>query len=98
MSNNASNFIFGASSANTLTNAGTIQGAGHIGNGSMGLVNSGAINANQSSGLTIQDKGAGGGANNTRTEAATGGGTIQLENTFSHNSGGAISANRSTQQ
>src|SRR6267154_21519 len=51
LTNNTNNFIFGAASADTLTNQSTIQGAGHIGNGSMGLVNSGTINANQSSTL-----------------------------------------------
>jgi hypothetical protein len=54
MSNNAENFIFGATGADTLTNKETIQGAGHIGNGQMGLVNSGSILANQSTPLVIQ--------------------------------------------
>ncbi len=64
LSNNANNFIFGQISANTLTNQETIQGAGHIGNNQMTLVNSGTINSNQSSGMTIQ---ANGGVTNTGT-------------------------------
>ncbi len=54
LSNNVNNFIFGAATADTLTNQETIQGAGHIGNGVMTLVNSGTgiINANQSAGMT----------------------------------------------
>ncbi|MCU1302918.1 MAG: tandem-95 repeat protein [Candidatus Sulfotelmatobacter sp.] len=98
MSNNTNNFIFGASSANTLTNQGTIQGAGHIGNGTMGLVNSGTINANQPSTLFIQANGTGGGATNTGTMEATAGGTLQLLNTTFANTGGTISANASTLQ
>ncbi|MDQ1389373.1 MAG: hypothetical protein QOF56_2827, partial [Acidobacteriaceae bacterium] len=98
MSNNASNFIFGVVSADTLTNQGTIQGAGHIGNGSMGLVNSGTINANQPSLLTIQANGTGGGATNTGTLEATAGGTLQLVNTTFANTGGTVSANGSTLQ
>ena len=54
MSNNAGNYILGALGTDTLTNQETIQGAGTIGNGSLTLVNSGTINANQSAGLTIQ--------------------------------------------
>ena len=54
MSSNGQNYIYGSAAANTLTNQGTIQGSGYVGfdpytgNGSMGLVNSGTINANQS--------------------------------------------------
>src|SRR5258708_8434212 len=33
LSNNVNNFIFGAATADTLTNQETIQGAGHIDNG-----------------------------------------------------------------
>src|SRR5258708_17046605 len=59
LSNNVNNFIFGAATADTLTNQETIQGAGHIGNGVMTLVNSGTgiINANQSAGMTLQVSG-----------------------------------------
>ena len=70
MSNNANNYILGAATADTLTNQETIQGAGHIGNSSMTLVNSGIINANQSAGMTIQVSG---GVTNTGTMKATGG-------------------------
>src|SRR5712671_1867992 len=98
MSNNTNNFIFGSTSANTLTNQGTIQGAGHIGNGTMGLVNSGTINANQTSTLFVQANGTGGGATNTGTMEATSGGTLQLLNTTFANTGGKVSANASTLQ
>src|SRR6202035_468701 len=40
LSNNAQNYIFGHASGDVLTNQETIQGAGHIGNGVMTLVNS----------------------------------------------------------
>ncbi len=70
MSNNANNLIFGAATADTLTNQETIQGAGNIGHGRMTLVNSGTINANQSAGLTIQ---ANGGFNNQGTLSVSSG-------------------------
>jgi fibronectin-binding autotransporter adhesin len=53
LSNNANNFIQGFATTDTLTNQETIQGAGSIGNGQMGLVNSGTIDANASSNLII---------------------------------------------
>jgi fibronectin-binding autotransporter adhesin len=92
MSNNAQNYIFGALTADTLTNQETIQGAGHIGNGSMTLVNSGIINANQSAGMTIQVSG---GVTNTGTIEATGG-TLAFASTTVTNTGGTISANANT--
>ncbi|HWW19802.1 MAG TPA: hypothetical protein VNZ06_03270 [Steroidobacteraceae bacterium] len=57
LSNNTNNYIFGATSADTLTNQETIQGAGHIGNNQMTLVNSGTIDANQFAGMIIQPSG-----------------------------------------
>ncbi len=92
LTNNANNYIFGAATADTLTNQETIQGAGHIGNGVMTLVNSGTINANQSAGMTIQ---ANGGATNTGTIKATGG-TLELLSTTVTNTGGTVSANAET--
>jgi hypothetical protein len=56
MGNNAQNYIFGSVGTNVLTNQSTIQGSGQIGNNSMGLVNSGTINANQATPLNILDK------------------------------------------
>ncbi len=90
LSNNANNYIFGATGTDTLTNKETISGAGHIGNGQLTLVNSGIINANQSAGLTIQTSG---GTTNTGTIEATAGSTLTLTNTTVTNTGGTISAN-----
>ncbi len=53
LSNNVNNVIQGSATTDTLTNQETIQGAGQLGFGSMGLVNSGTINANASAGLLI---------------------------------------------
>jgi hypothetical protein len=70
MSNNGNNFIIGSTTADTLTNSSTIQGSGNIGDNQMTLVNSGTINANQSTGLYVD---ANGGTTNTGTlEATTG--------------------------
>ena len=93
MSNNANNYIFGAATADTLTNQETISGAGHIGNGQMTLVNSGTINANQSAGLIVQ---ANGGATNTGTMEATAGSALTLTSTTVTNTGGTITANVSS--
>jgi hypothetical protein len=76
MTNNANNFIFGAAGTDILTNQETIQGAGNIGNGVMGLVNSGTINANASSNLIINVSSSD--FNNTGTLEATGG-TVTIE-------------------
>jgi hypothetical protein len=59
LSNNTNNFILAQLPADILTNQGTIQGAGNIGNGGMGLVNSGTILANQSTPLLIQTSSSG---------------------------------------
>jgi hypothetical protein len=94
LSNNIQNYIFGAATADTLTNQSTIQGAGQIGHGQMTLVNSGTINANQSAGMVIQ---ANGGVTNTGTIKATGG-TLEFLSTTTNNTGGTISANANTLQ
>ena len=76
MSANANNYILGAISGDVLTNQGTIQGAGNIGNGGMGLVNSGTIIANASGNLLINVSGMN--FNNTGTIEANGA-TLTLE-------------------
>jgi len=95
LSNNTQNYIFGQVSADTLTNEETISGAGQIGHGVMTLVNSGTINSNQSSGITIQ---ANGGVTNTGTLEATSGSTLTLLSDVIGNAGGTISANTGTVQ
>jgi hypothetical protein len=96
LSNNFQNYIFGAVTADTLTNQATIQGAGQIGHGQMTLVNSGTINADQLAGMSIQ---ANGGVTNTGTIEATGGATLALFSTGTvTNTGGTISANGGTLQ
>jgi hypothetical protein len=95
LANNANNYIFGAISSDTLTNQETIQGAGHMGNGAMTLVNSGTINANQSAAMTIQ---ANGGASNTGTIESTAGATLALSSTTLNNAGGTLAANTGTLQ
>jgi hypothetical protein len=96
LSNNFQNYIFGQLSSDTLTNQETIQGAGQIGHGQMTLVNSGTINSNQSSGITIQ---ANGGVTNTGTLEATSGATLTLSSTgVVNNAGGTIVATTGTVQ
>jgi len=56
---NPQNFIRGASSNVTLDNQETIQGAGNIGNGQIGLTNDGTILANASHALSIQPSSSG---------------------------------------
>ncbi len=90
MSNNFNNYILGAATADTLTNQETIQGAGHIGNGPLTLVNTGTMNANQSAGMTFQVSG---GVTNTGTIEATAGATLLLFGNTVTNAGGTILAN-----
>src|SRR5262249_41678110 len=59
-----------------LTNKSTIQGAGNIGNGFMGLVNSGTILANQSNALVIDPSTAG--FNNKATLNVSSGSTMSI--------------------
>jgi fibronectin-binding autotransporter adhesin len=79
LSNNPENFILGASGFGTevFTNASTIQGSGNIGDGAMGLVNSGTINANQSNTLFIDVNTKN--FNNTGTIEATAAGGLVVE-------------------
>src|SRR5207302_2618222 len=70
LSNNPNNLIFGAAAADKLTNSSTIQGAGNIGNGQMALLNSGTIDATQSTNLIIQTSN--GDTNSGTLEATTG--------------------------
>ncbi len=87
MSPHAQNYIFGGG---TLTNQSTIQGSGVIGNGSLTLVNSGTIDANQSAAtLTINPNG---GTTNTATLEATAGGTLVFAGDSVTNTGGTILA------
>jgi hypothetical protein len=72
------NYIQGASGAGTevLTSANTIQGAGNIGNGVMGFVNSGTINANTSAGSLFINVSAANFSNSGTLEATTGGSLV----------------------
>jgi fibronectin-binding autotransporter adhesin len=75
MSNNPNNYIFGQSGADILTNNITIEGAGHLGDGQMTMVNNGTINANQSNPLLVSMSGT---FNNTGTIEATASGGLVL--------------------
>src|SRR6202011_4072460 len=79
MSNSSANSIQGVAGTEVLTNKSTIQGAGNIGNGLLGLVNAGTIIANQPTELFIQPNGAvGGGFNNTGTLTVNSGSTLDI--------------------
>ena len=92
LSNSAGNFIFGSNGTNVLTNQSTIQGAGNIGNGSLGLNNSGTINANQATMLTLQITSSST-ATNTGTLEATAGATLfVVGGTYSQTGAGKILA------
>ena len=77
MSNNSANFIQGVVGTEVLTNKSTIQGAGTIGNGFLGLVNTGTIIANQPTELFIKPNAAGG-FNNTGTLTVASGSTLDI--------------------
>jgi fibronectin-binding autotransporter adhesin len=94
LSNNSQNYIFGNVATDVLTNQETIQGAGQIGHGQMQLVNSGTINSDDSSGITLS---ANMGVTNTGTLEATNGSTLLISGSgIINNTGGTISANTGT--
>jgi len=72
------NYITGASGAGTevLTNASKIQGAGNIGNGLMGFVNSGTVNANTSAGSLFINVSSANFSNTGTLQAVTGGNLV----------------------
>jgi len=72
--------ITSASSSDILTSANTISGTGNIGNGVMGFVNTGTVNANQTTALTIQAGSKG--FNNKGTIEATASGGLVVTGTF----------------
>jgi len=77
MSNNANNFIFGNSTGSEiLTSANTIQGAGNIGDGFMGFVNTGKVIANQTNVLYIDTDSSA--FNNKGTIQANTGSTLEI--------------------
>jgi hypothetical protein len=80
LSNNANNFMFGAAGSDVLTNKGTIEGSGNIGDGQLTLVNTGTIKANQSVPLTIAPT-PGSTFSNSGTLEATGGATLIIGST-----------------
>ncbi len=98
MGNSGGAYIYGASSADVLTNNNTIQGYGNIGftgsTPSMGLVNQGTINGNAASSnysdpMVIWTSN---GTTNTGTLEATAGGILILKNDTFNNAGGTIVA------
>ncbi len=94
LSNFASNIIGGSSGTDVLTNQETIQGAGNIGVGQIGLNNQGTIDANQSVGMTLQVSSAGG--TNTGTLEASAGSKLTFFGGTYANAGGTILNNAST--
>ena len=95
MSNSLGNFIFGAAGTDVLSNQSTIQGSGSIGHGQMGLNNSGTIDANQTTTLTLQITSSAT-AINTGTIEATNGATLEILGGTYTNTGGTILNNAST--
>ena len=92
LSNNPNNLISGTSVSNSLTNQGIIQGAGQLGDGQLKLVNSGTINANQSSALVINS---GASFTNTGLVESTATGGLLLDATTVTNTGGTIAGSAS---
>jgi len=80
LSNNANNFILGAAASDILSNQETIQGAGNIGSGQMGLVNSGSgtILANQGTALIVEPDSMG--FNNQGTLSVSSGDVLHVSN------------------
>jgi fibronectin-binding autotransporter adhesin len=86
MSNSTANVITGGG---TLTNDETIQGGGDIGDANLTFVNTGTVDANVPSALTINPNGT---TTNTGKLEATAGGTLILTTYAINNAGGTILA------
>lgn len=69
--------ILGTAATDVLTNASTIAGLGQIGDGSMGFVNTGTVDASSADGLVIKVSSAG--FNNTGTLETTNGGSLYIQ-------------------
>jgi hypothetical protein len=87
MGNDQNNRISGASATTLFTNAGTIQGGGQLGNGSLALVNNGMIAATTATPLTINVTNPAGFINNGLLHASEGNMTVA----HSFTNAGAIS-------
>ncbi len=96
LSNNANNLVL-ANNGETLTIASgiTVQGGGTFGDGNMGIINQGLIDANVGTALIVQPNSTSG-LTNTGTMEATNGGTMQLIGPGFNNAGGLIEALNST--
>ena len=90
LDNSPNNRIYGAVGTDVLTNVNNlIQGSGNIGANQMGLLNQGAIDANQATALTIETST---GTTNTGTLEATAGANLILDGDTYTNAGGTILA------
>ena len=84
-------FVQQGASGVTLTNKGTIQGTGIIGNGGLAVNNQGTIDANTAMGQAAIVLNGSGGVTNTSLLEATSGGTLSIQNGV-NNAGGNITA------
>ncbi len=76
MANLSGNVITAAAATDVLTSANTIEGSGNIGNGNMGFVNTGTVEANQSTALIIDPSSKG--FNNTGTLNVSAGDEMEI--------------------
>ena len=85
LSDNFENRITSDGTASTLTNAGTIQGAGRLGDGdgNLAFVNQGVVSATGGNALTLNSPGAA--VINTGTLQATGTGGLQVQGDMANN-------------
>lgn len=90
LGNNAANIVTASTSTDVLTNNSTIQGAGNLGNGNMGVINSSGktITADDSTALIIDTSSKG--FNNKGTVSVNAGDTMNIENNFLNLSAGTL--------
>ena len=91
LSDNFENRITSNGAAATLTNAGTIQGAGRLGDGdaNLALVNQGTVNATGANGITL-NVGGGTAVNAGLMEATGTGGLLIVGSTLDNTAGGTL--------
>ena len=76
LSNNPNNYVYGVAGTEVLTTSNTIEGAGNLGNGLLGIVNNGTILANDPTELVVRTNASG--FTNNGTVAVNAGSTLDI--------------------
>ncbi|MCF3651419.1 PEP-CTERM sorting domain-containing protein [Synoicihabitans lomoniglobus] len=96
LSNSSANRIQGVSGSDVLNNQALIQGAGHLGNDSLTLVNSGTVSALYATNLVVNPDDTGGFTNTGTLQAAANANLQLTDGTFTNTVGQILAQNGAT--